>query len=90
MKIKLRERLTITVTEKDLHYMGSLTLGKMIWGATSFEEKEQVHVVNRTTGARFITYLIKGAKDYEVCLNGAAARLGEVGDEIIIMAYEIT
>lgn len=77
-----------TVTQADLHYKGSLTLDRTLMDAAGMAEYEQVQVLNITTGARFTTYIIEGARDSGVvCLNGAAARLGEPGDLIIALTY---
>ncbi|ABL88541.1 aspartate 1-decarboxylase [Pyrobaculum islandicum DSM 4184] len=77
----------LVVTGKNLHYEGSLTLGRDIIEAAGFYPLEKVEVYNVTNGARFTTYVIPG-RPGEVVLNGAAARLGEVGDVIIVAAYE--
>jgi len=77
----------LVVTGKNLHYEGSLTLGRDIMEAAGFYPLERVEVYNVTNGARFATYVMPGS-DGEVVLNGAAARMGEVGDEIIVAAYE--
>ncbi len=88
MPILLRAKAHgLVVTGKDLHYEGSLTLGRDIIDAVGFYPLEHVEVYNVTNGARFATYIIPG-RDGEVVLNGAAARLGEVGDVIIVAAYE--
>jgi aspartate 1-decarboxylase len=77
-----------TVTEANLNYEGSLTLDSDLMLAAGLREHEQVAVVNINNGHRFETYLIAGkAGSQTVCLNGAAARLGEIGDKIIIIAY---
>ncbi|CCC81768.1 aspartate 1-decarboxylase [Thermoproteus tenax] len=77
----------LVVTGKDLHYEGSLTLGRDIMEATGLLPLERVEVYNVTNGARFTTYVIPG-EDGQVVLNGAAARLGEVGDILIVASYE--
>ena len=77
-----------TVTEANLHYMGSITIDEDLMDAAGLIANEQVHVVNNMNGARIETYVIKGPrKSGCICLNGAAARLFQVGDETIIMAY---
>jgi len=77
-----------TVTQADLHYRGSLTLDPLLMDAAEMLPYEEVHVLNITTGARFTTYLIEGEKNSGVCcLNGAAARLGQPGDLVIILTY---
>jgi len=77
---------TATVTGKNLFYEGSLTLDKEIMEKAKLKSFEAVWVYNLNNGKRFETYLIEG-KSGEVILNGAAARLGEVGDKIIIVSY---
>jgi aspartate 1-decarboxylase len=77
-----------TVTAADLEYVGSLTLDEDLMDAAGIVENEQVHVVSVTTGARLVTYVIRGERGTgTVCLNGAAARLGAPGDVIIVIAY---
>jgi aspartate 1-decarboxylase len=77
-----------TVTESNLQYAGSLTLDSNLMKAAELLPFEQVHVVNVNNGSRFETYLIEGLPGSgAVCLNGAAARLGVVGDKIIIISY---
>lgn len=77
-----------TVTEANLHYMGSITIDKTLMDAVGLVPHEHVHVVNNMNGERIETYVIEGPKDSGcICLNGAAARRFQVGDEVIIMAY---
>ena len=77
-----------TVTEANLHYMGSITIDENLMEAAGLLAGEHVHVVNNMNGARIETYVIRGPRDSgAICLNGAAARLFHVGDEVIIMAY---
>lgn len=77
-----------TVTDADLHYQGSLTIDRALMDAAEILEYEQVDVVNVNTGARFTTYAIPGAPGSgTICLNGAAARLAQRGDLVIIMTY---
>lgn len=77
-----------TVTEASLHYVGSLTLDKLLMDAANMLPYERVQVLNVNTGARLETYLIEGEPGSGiVCLNGPAARLGEVGDVIIALTY---
>jgi aspartate 1-decarboxylase len=77
----------LVVAGKNLHYGGSLTLGRDVMEAAGFYPLERVEVYNVSNGARFTTYVIPG-RDGEVVLNGAAARLGEVGDVITVAAYD--
>lgn len=77
-----------TVTEANLHYTGSLTLDRDLMEAANLLVHEKVLVVNINTGDRFETYIIEGPRGSGVvCLNGAAARLGQPGDLIIAMAF---
>lgn len=78
------------VTEANLYYEGSLTIDKELMEEANILEYEKVSVVNINNGERFETYVIPGEKGKrEICLNGAAARKGAVGDEIIIISYTI-
>jgi aspartate 1-decarboxylase len=74
------------LTDKNLRYEGSIAIDPKLLKLADVAEGEMVQVVNVNNGARFETYTIEG-KPGEVCLNGAAARLGEVGDEVIIISY---
>lgn len=77
-----------TVTEANLHYMGSITIDEDLMDACGLLAGEQVHVVNNMNGERVVTYVIAGPrKSGCICLNGAAARLFQVGDEVIIMSF---
>lgn len=77
-----------TVTEANLHYMGSITIDEDLMDAAGLIAGERVHIVNNMNGERFDTYIIKGSRASGcICLNGAAARKVQVGDVIIIMAY---
>jgi aspartate 1-decarboxylase len=88
MPVLLRSKAHgLVVTGKNLNYEGSLTLGVDIMRAAGFHRLERVEVYNVTNGARFSTYLLEGPEGV-VELNGAAARLGEVGDVIIVTSYE--
>lgn len=76
------------VTQAELYYEGSLTVDADLMAAADLLEYEKVSVVNVNNGERFETYLILGEPGSGVmCLNGAAARKGSVGDEIIIISY---
>lgn len=78
----------LTVTETNLRYQGSLTLDEDLMEAGDLLEYEMVHVVNVNNGARFETYIIKGERGSgTVCLNGAAARLAEPGDIVIVISW---
>ena len=75
------------VTESQLTYVGSMTIPEDLMKKLDIREAEQVEVVNINNGERWTTYAIPGKKANEFCLNGAAARLGQVGDKLIIMVY---
>ena len=76
----------IRATTKSVHYHGSVSIGENLLREAKIQEYEQVHVVNLTNGARWITYAIKAPNDV-FSLNGGGARLGEVGDEFVVMTY---
>ncbi|MGW2051643.1 aspartate 1-decarboxylase [Streptomyces sp. NPDC001858] len=77
-----------TVTQADLHYVGSLTLDEDLARAAGLIEGEKVQVVDITNGARLETYIIIGpAGSGEICINGAAAHLVHPGDLVIIMSF---
>lgn len=79
-----------TVTEANLNYVGSITIDEDLLQSADIFPYEQVHVVNINNGERFETYTIPGPRGSGVvCLNGAAARLAQVGDLVIIMAYAL-
>lgn len=78
----------VTVTEARLDYIGSITIDADLLDAAGILEGEHVYIVNNNNGARLETYAIPGERGSGViCLNGAAARLVQPGDIIIIMAY---
>jgi aspartate 1-decarboxylase len=77
-----------TVTDANLAYEGSITVDATLMTAADLLEYEHVHVVNINNGARFETYVITGPADSgAIVLNGAAARLVQPGDKVIIMSY---
>lgn len=77
-----------TVTQADLHYVGSITIDQDLMRAADIREGEQVDVVDITNGARLTTYAIAGAVGSGVVgINGAAAHLIEPGDLVIIMSF---
>lgn len=77
-----------TVTEANLNYVGSITIDKAILDALDLLPNEKVQIVNNNNGARLETYIIEGESGSGViCLNGAAARLVQPGDVVIIIAY---
>jgi aspartate 1-decarboxylase len=76
------------VTQAELYYEGSITIDQDLMRTADILEYEKVQVVNINNGNRFETYALKGeAGSGVICLNGAAARLGHVGDEVIIITY---
>ncbi len=78
----------VKVTQAELNYVGSITIDEDLIDAANIIANEKVAIVNNNNGARFETYVIKGERGTgTVCLNGAAARLAQVGDIIIIMSY---
>jgi aspartate 1-decarboxylase len=75
-----------TVTGADLHYVGSISIDPELLRRADIGEHEQVAVLDIDNGARFETYAIEGEPG-EVCLNGAAARLVNPGDRVIVLTY---
>jgi aspartate 1-decarboxylase len=79
-----------TVTEANLNYVGSITIDSAILDAVGMVENEKVQIVNNHNGARFETYIISGERGSgTICLNGAAARLVQPGDTVIIISYAL-
>jgi aspartate 1-decarboxylase len=77
-----------TVTDSDLHYVGSITIDPDLLEAADILEHEQVHVVDVDNGARFETYTITGERGSgQLKINGAAARLVHTGDTVIVISY---
>lgn len=77
-----------TVTDANLNYVGSITIDRDLMTAADLLEYEHVHVVDIDNGARFETYVIEGpAGSGTICLNGAAARLVQPGDKVIVISY---
>jgi len=78
----------VTVTEANLHYVGSITIDEDLMDAADLVENEKVQILDINNGERLDTYVIKGARGSgEICLNGPAARKIAVGDMIIILSY---
>ncbi|MCL1851227.1 MAG: aspartate 1-decarboxylase [Bacteroidetes bacterium] len=78
----------VTVTEANLHYVGSITIDETLMKAANLIENEKVQVLNMHNGERLETYVIKGEKDSGViCLNGPAARKVYVGDAVVVISY---
>lgn len=77
-----------TVTEANLNYVGSITIDQNLMDAAGMMANEKVQIVNNNNGARLETYIIPGERNSGViCLNGAAARLVQPGDKVIIISY---
>jgi aspartate 1-decarboxylase len=76
------------VTQAELNYVGSITIDEDLMDAANIIANEKVQIVNNNNGARFETYVIRGERGSgTICLNGATARLAQVGDIVIIMSY---
>lgn len=87
MKAKIHRA---TVTEADLNYVGSVTIDEEILERVDILPGEQVQIVNNNNGARLETYVIPGPRGSRtICLNGAAARLVQPGDIVIIISYAL-
>ncbi|MFC5531788.1 aspartate 1-decarboxylase [Cohnella yongneupensis] len=85
MKAKIHRA---TVTEANLNYVGSITIDQDLLEMVDILPDEKVQIVNNNNGARFETYTIPGPRGSGViCLNGAAARLVQPGDQVIIISY---
>jgi aspartate 1-decarboxylase len=85
MKSKLH---CVTVTQAELDYIGSVTIDEDLMEAANLIENEQVHILDKNNGERFVTYVLKGARGSGViCLNGPAALRVKLGDVIIIISY---
>ena len=78
------------VTEAELNYVGSITIDEDLMDAADIIANEKVQIVNNNNGARLETYVIPGQRGSgTICLNGAAARLVQVGDIVIIISYAL-
>jgi aspartate 1-decarboxylase len=76
------------VTDSNLSYIGSITIDEDLMDASQIIEYEEVHVLNINNGSRFVTYALKGERGSGViCINGAAARLAENDDLVIIVSF---
>ena len=76
------------VKQADLNYVGSVTIDSELMELSNIYEYEQVQIVDINNGSRFVTYVIAGERGSGIiCLNGAAARMAQTGDKIIIMSY---
>ena len=77
-----------TITQKELFYVGSITIDEDIMQRANIRENEKVQVVNLNNGERLETYVIKGKAGSKIfSLNGAAARKAEIGDKIFVISY---
>lgn len=85
MKSKLH---CVTVTQAELDYIGSVTIDEDLMEAANLIENEQVHILDKNNGERFVTYVLKGERGSGViCLNGPAALRVKLGDIVIIISY---
>ena len=85
MKSKIHR---VKITQAELHYVGSITVDEDLMDAADIVENEKVQVVNISNGERLETYVITGERGTgEICLNGPAARLAQVGDVVILISY---
>jgi aspartate 1-decarboxylase len=91
MRVMMKSKIhRATVTQADLHYVGSVTLDAALMEAADLLEGEQVAIVDITNGARIETYVIPGhAGSGVIGINGAAAHLVHPGDLVIIMSYAV-
>jgi len=92
MRWVLRSKIhRATVTETRLDYEGSITIDDVLMDKVGIWHGEKVMIANLNNGARFETYVVRGERGTGIiAINGAAARLCEKGDKIIIMGYELT
>lgn len=78
----------VTVTQAELDYIGSITIDEDLMDAANLIENEQVHILNKNNGERFITYVLKGDRGSGViCLNGPAALKVKLGDVVLVLSY---
>lgn len=85
MKSKLH---CVSVTQAELDYIGSITIDEDLMDAANFIENEQVHILNKNNGERFITYVITGQRGSgTICLNGPAALKVNLNDVLIVISY---
>ncbi|GHE23838.1 aspartate 1-decarboxylase [Sphingobacterium griseoflavum] len=85
MKSKIHR---VRVTQAELNYVGSITIDEDLMDAANIVANEKVQIVNNNNGARLETYVIPGERGTgTICLNGAAARMVQVGDIVIIISY---
>ena len=87
MRIMLKSKIhRACVTEANIDYEGSIAIDKRLMEAADILPFEQVHILDVNNGSRFTTYAIEG-QEGEICINGAAARLADRGDTVIILTY---
>jgi len=87
MRVMLKSKIhRATVTDANINYEGSITIDRKLMQAANILPYEQVHVLDVNNGSRLTTYAIEGESG-EICLNGAAARLVNKGDIVIILTY---
>jgi aspartate 1-decarboxylase len=87
-RIMLKSKIHMaTVTDANLNYTGSIGIDPGLIKKADFLPFEKVDIYNCTNGMRFSTYVIVGEKKGQICLNGAAARLVQKGDKVIIASY---
>lgn len=78
----------VTVTQAELDYIGSITIDEDLMDAANLIENEQVHILDKNNGERFITYVLKGERGSGViCLNGPAALKVKLGDVVLVLSY---
>ncbi len=92
MRWVLRSKIhKATVTQANVDYIGSITIDEELIEKAGFWPGERVLVVDNTNGARLETYVMVGERESGIiCMNGASAHLIKVGDEIIVMGFELT
>lgn len=92
MRCVLRSKIhKATVTEANLNYIGSIAIDEDLIEKAGFWPGEKVLVISNTSGTRLETYVIVGERGSgTICMNGAAAHLIKVGEEITIMGFELT
>lgn len=78
----------VSITQAELDYIGSITIDEDLMDAANLIENEQVHVLNKNNGERFITYVIKGPRNSgTICINGPAALKVNLRDVVIVISY---
>lgn len=92
MRFVLRSKIhKAIVTDSDINYIGSITIDEELIEKAGFWSCEKVLVASNTSGARLETYIIAGKRGSGIiCMNGAASRLIQKGEEIIVMGFELT